>query len=310
MSVFLDILRCVLCCVEDEDENEVLYRDTLLQTRMNSSNQLFNIEEAYAKFVSIFHSNRTENVSVVPSYNPPAFYSRLPKSSSIPSPSRPKPQTTPSPGAEPFPVHHIPSRKSLNPPPSTPKPPTYVSKPSPSFPTSVSSSSSSSKQTPVSPAVLVPKATISFPPPVSSSSKPTLVSPIVPPSFKPVLAPVSANSTDQQNTSIYILDEKDKSPIYAIPKDIKDLIKKDKVPDVLKKPLTLSTYKDYFTALLYAEDFYIEKWSEFKLVNVTLKLQKAEVFKWSHSRDTHVKEEKTFDALRIGHFFYRGTLFL
>lgn len=42
------------------------------------------------------------------------------------------------------------------------------------------------------------------------------------------------------------------------PKDIQDLIKKDMVPEVLKKPLTLSTYKDYFAALLYAEDFYIE----------------------------------------------------
>ncbi|KAF2295963.1 hypothetical protein GH714_035424 [Hevea brasiliensis] len=43
-----------------------------------------------------------------------------------------------------------------------------------------------------------------------------------------------------------------------IPKDIKDLIKNDRVPGVLKKPLSMSTYKDYFAALLYAEDFYIE----------------------------------------------------
>jgi helicase MOV-10 len=52
--------------------------------------------------------------------------------------------------------------------------------------------------------------------------------------------------------------QKGMSPIYAIPKDIEDLIKRDKVPGVLNEPLSLSTYKDYFAALLYAEDFYIE----------------------------------------------------
>jgi helicase MOV-10 len=48
------------------------------------------------------------------------------------------------------------------------------------------------------------------------------------------------------------------SPIYAVPKDIEDLIKRDIVPEVLNEMLSPSTYKDYFAALLYAEDFYIE----------------------------------------------------
>ena len=52
--------------------------------------------------------------------------------------------------------------------------------------------------------------------------------------------------------------QKGMSPIYAIPKDIEDMIKINKVPKVLKEPLSLSKYKDYFAALLYAEDFYIE----------------------------------------------------
>ena len=52
--------------------------------------------------------------------------------------------------------------------------------------------------------------------------------------------------------------EKDPLPIYIIPKDIKDSIEKDIVPGVLNKPLSPSTYTDYFAALLYAEDHYIE----------------------------------------------------
>ncbi|WCJ19501.1 P-loop containing nucleoside triphosphate hydrolases superfamily protein [Euphorbia peplus] len=324
MSAFLDILWRVLCCVQDEGENEDFYspyRESLFERRNNSSNHLINIESTYPKFVSIFRSKRTEKLSV-PSYNTPTYYSRLPNPSSIPSPSRSKPQTSPSRSVEPFrahptplfkslspstsapklqtcvpkpspsfPIHTTPSLKSLNPSPSAPKPQTYISKPSPML------VSSSSKQTPVSP--VVPKPTALFPSPVSSSSKVTPVSPLVPPTFKPILAPVPANSTDQKNSSSYILNEKDRLPIYAIPKGIKDLIKKDIVPDVLKKPLTLSTYKDYFGALLYAEDFYIEKWSEFKLENVTLKLKQVAVFKQSPSRDTRVKEEKTFVSFDI-----------
>ncbi len=48
------------------------------------------------------------------------------------------------------------------------------------------------------------------------------------------------------------------TPLYAIPEDIKALIKRDIVPPVLKQPLSPSTYKAYFAALLYAEDYYLE----------------------------------------------------
>ncbi|KAF6153316.1 hypothetical protein GIB67_003506 [Kingdonia uniflora] len=52
--------------------------------------------------------------------------------------------------------------------------------------------------------------------------------------------------------------QKSTSPVYAVPEDFKDLIKNDIVPQVLRKPLSPSTYNDYFAALLYAEDYYIE----------------------------------------------------
>ncbi|XP_058090274.1 probable RNA helicase SDE3 isoform X2 [Magnolia sinica] len=41
---------------------------------------------------------------------------------------------------------------------------------------------------------------------------------------------------------------------------------------VLRKPLSPSTYKDYFAALLYSEDYHLEKWSNFLLKEVNLKL--------------------------------------
>ncbi|KAK0574126.1 hypothetical protein LWI29_018548 [Acer saccharum] len=87
--------------------------------------------------------------------------------------------------------------------------------------------------------------------------------------------------------------EKDPLPIYIIPKDIKDSIEKDIVPGVLNKPLSPSTYTDYFAALLYAEDHYIEKWSDFQLKNVTLELQEAEIYrKFSNKKHFHESDEK------------------
>ncbi|XP_058090275.1 probable RNA helicase SDE3 [Magnolia sinica] len=61
-------------------------------------------------------------------------------------------------------------------------------------------------------------------------------------------------------------------PIYEIPEHFKDLLEKDKVPPFLRKPLSPSTYKDYFAALIFAEDYYYEKWKDFCLDGVTLKL--------------------------------------
>ncbi|KAG1355212.1 putative RNA helicase SDE3 [Cocos nucifera] len=45
---------------------------------------------------------------------------------------------------------------------------------------------------------------------------------------------------------------------YEIPKHLKELIERDTVPPVLRRPLSPSTYADYFGTLLYSEDFYFE----------------------------------------------------
>ncbi|KAK1390239.1 putative RNA helicase SDE3 [Heracleum sosnowskyi] len=94
---------------------------------------------------------------------------------------------------------------------------------------------------------------------------------------KPVLSCDPSHSTSRHAKSKYNVVEKSSASLYVIPEDIKCLIKQDIVPEVLKKPLTPQTYKDYFTTLLYAEDFYHEKWEGFELKNVTLKLHVAEI---------------------------------
>ncbi|KAJ4974095.1 hypothetical protein NE237_007269 [Protea cynaroides] len=90
---------------------------------------------------------------------------------------------------------------------------------------------------------------------------------------------------------------------YEIPKDIKNLIKRDIVPNVLKEPLSPRTYKDYFATLLYAEDFYIEKWSKFCLENVTLELEEASVYNKSKKNkslnDNYEYDEQIFVVFEI-----------
>ncbi|XP_077247147.1 putative RNA helicase SDE3 isoform X1 [Tasmannia lanceolata] len=70
-----------------------------------------------------------------------------------------------------------------------------------------------------------------------------------------------------------ISNQKSGLSVYAIPEHLKDLIERDRVPDVLRKPLSPSTYVDFFAALLYAEDYYLKKWSEFILKGVTLEFR-------------------------------------
>lgn len=72
------------------------------------------------------------------------------------------------------------------------------------------------------------------------------------------LSPARSRFNDKEDKTKYVLQGTDPLPTYAIPEDIKALIEKDTVPGVLYKPLQSSTYKDYFAALLYAEDYYIE----------------------------------------------------
>ncbi|ERN09391.1 hypothetical protein AMTRI_Chr09g32090 [Amborella trichopoda] len=66
--------------------------------------------------------------------------------------------------------------------------------------------------------------------------------------------------------------KKEKLPVYGIPEEIRALIEKGKVPDVLIKPLSASTYSNYFASLLYAEDVYVETWSDFVLEGITVQI--------------------------------------
>ncbi|XP_058007668.1 uncharacterized protein LOC110663960 isoform X1 [Hevea brasiliensis] len=252
----------------------------------------------------------------------PSLLSPAPPISSKSSPQAPKlplSSNQAQPSLKPSPVSLTAPTSSLKP---SPQAPSTSSKPSPLF--SVTTASSSKTNPKASPSSLGPSASSSKPPPtfkptltpasayvIKSSQKPPIPefqksysepspSPSEPlPSFKPTLAPASSSVTSRQTKANYVLVQKGTSPIYMIPKDIKDLIKNDKVPGVLKKPLSMSTYKDYFAALLYAEDFYIEKWSEFKLENITLKLQQASIFKLSYFTENHEKNNKTFVTFEI-----------
>ncbi|XP_078167239.1 putative RNA helicase SDE3 isoform X3 [Carex rostrata] len=60
---------------------------------------------------------------------------------------------------------------------------------------------------------------------------------------------------------------------YEIPKNIEEMMKNNIVPPVLKMPLSPHTYAGYFAALLYAEDFYCEKYSDYLLKDVALELR-------------------------------------
>ncbi|KAK6282139.1 hypothetical protein POUND7_015964 [Theobroma cacao] len=184
-----------------------------------------------------------------------------------------------------------PSPSSLKPPTSSPKPPAS-SKPSPSSPT------------PSKPSMWSPKPSSSSSKPSSSSSMPSSSSSNPLPSLKPTLSPVPSYFIDQQGKGKYTwADPKDTLPIYKIPKDIEDLIKRDIVPEVLVKALSPSTYQDYFAALLYAEDYYIEKWSNFELMNVSLEFHPASIYQKSgqnkYSNASNEMDNKTFVVFKV-----------
>lgn len=121
-------------------------------------------------------------------------------------------------------------------------------------------------------------------------------------SNKPILSRAAPDPTSHLTKSKYNVVEEGSTPLYVIPEDIKGLIKQDIVPRVLKKPLSPPTYKDYFAALLYAEDYYLEKWDGFEMKNVTLKLQEAEIHgkkgKSKHSNNDK-KDDKIFVEFEI-----------
>ncbi|CAI9787053.1 unnamed protein product [Fraxinus pennsylvanica] len=119
-------------------------------------------------------------------------------------------------------------------------------------------------------------------------------------STKPTLLQTSS-STYQQGTTNYILVEG--STTYVFPEDIKSSIEKEIVPGVLKQPLSMSTYKNYFHALLYAEDCYLKKWDGFEMKNVNLELHNAEILVkvgYLSRYKRKGKDKKIFVAFEVG----------
>ena len=197
----------------------------------------------------IFSSNQPSTVSYTPS-KPSASSSNLPQSSGISSSRTVKPQHVQSSiQTKTNEVSH--SSKT-----SIPLPPTFSSRPlqSPSKP-SGSSSNLHQSQSPsnLPPSSSSPSSSLASPP---STSDPPLPFTKQPPGFKPILYTATNNVTNEETKRIYMCENG--TPLYAIPEDIKALIKRDIVPPVLKQPLSPSTYKAYFAALLYAEDYDLE----------------------------------------------------
>ncbi|KAM7272997.1 hypothetical protein ACFE04_027661 [Oxalis oulophora] len=103
-------------------------------------------------------------------------------------------------------------------------------------------------------------------------------------------ATLSEFTSSSERSRYVILKE---NSTYKIPKHMEDLMKNNIVPQVLYKPLSQSTYKDYFATLLYAEDFYIEKWNNFLLKDVTLELEDAEIYKKKQMLRNHEDDKRT-----------------
>ncbi|KAF5202579.1 hypothetical protein FRX31_007834 [Thalictrum thalictroides] len=97
--------------------------------------------------------------------------------------------------------------------------------------------------------------------------------------------------------------------VYDIPENLVELIKKNIVPKVFKKPLSSSSYEDFFSYLLYAEDYSIKKLIDFSLSNVSLELQKPTLYeKPSKGKNLSQLSEKaeTHDTYYVA--FYLGSI--
>ncbi|PPR85990.1 hypothetical protein GOBAR_AA34708 [Gossypium barbadense] len=330
MSCFLEILKCILCC-EDEDigiiDNRTSLRDPFSRTSTyNTYHRSSSIDESYRssqtwsypssslnsspgnewlyKIHSSTTSTKSSQSSVKPVLYPPSLLpsfetsftaqkpSPSPKGLTPPKPTTPslKPSSSsfkPSPSLKPTLSELGKGKyKTLNPEDTLPiKPILYPPSPLPSFKMSFTAE----KPSPSPKGLTPPKSTTPSPKRSSSSSKPS-------PSLKPTLSELGKGKYKT-------VDPKDTLPIYMIPKDIEDLIKRDIVPEVLKKPLSASTYQDFFAALLYAEDSYIEKWSSFELENVSMELHSATIYQKSgknkHSKASKKMDDKTFAVFKV-----------
>ncbi|KAL4273897.1 hypothetical protein GQ457_13G006630 [Hibiscus cannabinus] len=273
MSGLLEILKCVLCCADEDigitdDRTPFRYSpqrylssflsSPLIDSTGNESSWPSRPSPVPVEYRVVIGSETNQQTSI--------------GSSDLRSVERVRMWLQNSRNSDSYNIH-------IKPPQSSAKPILRPPSPPPSM------KSSSSPKRPVSSKPYIP------------STKPSSSSAKLCPSLKPTLSFVPSSSTTQQGKGTYkLVDPKDKLPIYMIPEDIGDLIKRDIVPEVLKKPLSPSTYKDYFAALLHAEDYYTEKWSDFELKNVTLELHPASIYEKSGENKM---DDKTFVVFKM-----------
>ncbi|KAF3455902.1 hypothetical protein FNV43_RR00544 [Rhamnella rubrinervis] len=274
-------------------------RTSLLSTNGGPSPSIYQPSNTIKAAVS---SSEPPQSSSKPAPKPQTVSSSSKPSSSQSFPASPSSSRTslPSFNGGPSPSIYQPS-STLKPATSSSEPPQFSSKPAPK-PQTISSSfkPSSTQSFPVSPSssrTSLPSFDGDpFPSPKPSSQK-------LPPIFKPIIREASPNGANLEGKANYLWVDKGSLPLYMIPEDMKDLIKKDIVPDVLRKPLSPLTYKDYFAALLYAEEYYYEKWSNFEMKNVTLEFQKAKISKkrnkHEHVNQSNEEDDKIFVQFEI-----------
>ncbi|XP_074576898.1 putative RNA helicase SDE3 [Curcuma longa] len=94
----------------------------------------------------------------------------------------------------------------------------------------------------------------------------------------------SSSTTPHSSEASPFFKKRTLAETYEIPEDIEQLIKMDKLPAMT--PLTPRSYADYFRILLYAEDYELEKWSDYLLEGVTLELRERKDSKIHNLRET------------------------
>ncbi|XP_041011883.1 probable RNA helicase SDE3 isoform X2 [Juglans microcarpa x Juglans regia] len=268
MSLFVEFLRFILCCHTEHFVDGYEYDDT------HSSSDLPPISSIFS---SVPRNPPKSSSSASSLKGPPSLIG--------PSSSSPKPPPTSKPVIYPTTSHAVSEERKTD----------YILKKGATslFASSISNlPPSSSSSSPV-----LPNPPKSSPKPSASSLKGP------PPTFKPVLYPTTTSTPGNEERKLSYMLEKGTSPIFAIPEYIKGQIKENIVPEILKQPLSPSTYKAYFTALLYAEEFYLEKWSDFLLKNVTLEFHEAAVYKestkYKNLSGNLKKKNKTFVVFEI-----------
>ncbi|XP_042395215.1 probable RNA helicase SDE3 [Zingiber officinale] len=111
--------------------------------------------------------------------------------------------------------------------------------------------------------------------------------------FKDYSSDSSSSTTPHSSEASPFSKKRTLAERYEIPEDIEELIKIDMLPAMM--PLNPHGYADYFRILLYAEDYELEKWSEYLLEGVTLELREKKDSKIHNLRETSKTKNRRND---------------